>query len=486
MEKLSKVWPLLIVFFINSCSPVSNNEIVRVSSSGRVPASSSSCIKLFQKIGSKRFDLKDLDLDNNLYAFHLTDFLPQKGMISSDNAGRSRFPSTLHFSLGEPVISHDLGNWHNKKFAVLVPMKDLKDQMLNLMAQDTFILGDLKLGKEAILVLPKGASVPTGYLGRIFNYEKDESIYEAAKAANKKFSGIELKAENAQANGKLFLNNQEVDPTKFFGKYFSDNKNLTQKLHAQTFAGKIDMNSVNLLSRWLKEGRDYPMSLKNMKFDLMMLKLNIERLDQDFKMLQLPKVSMDSYARNKKEINSMLNILSADIELRQKYRRSFIASSGDLQDEILSRRFNLKDLSQFVEKKKKSFPVVKDDGSGVSLDYILSDLDWIPLSRFEKIVKTNKDFLGHDDFSRSVLILKKSGLELDKGLVPVEEVISKCHLSLKYVSKNEYEALSQLNEIFAFYSRLKNESGRKAFISDPQIREAFRSRISAKDFSKNF
>jgi hypothetical protein len=96
---------------------------------------------------------------NNLYLVHATDTLPQDGILRAGavSATNNKFLSdvfrpTLHFAIGDLVRPHENGNWENMKYAVLIPLHTIQDRIVSLSTQDTFILGDLKLPPEAIIV----------------------------------------------------------------------------------------------------------------------------------------------------------------------------------------------------------------------------------------------------------------------------------------------------------------------------------------------
>ncbi len=100
---------------------------------------------------------KDMDIED-LVAVHMTDYLPVNGEIKSLN---SVFPNlslrnTVHFALNHPVASHIEGNWDNRKYAVLAPLKNLSNEkenhLTNFNVVDTFFVGDVKLPKGSTVI----------------------------------------------------------------------------------------------------------------------------------------------------------------------------------------------------------------------------------------------------------------------------------------------------------------------------------------------
>lgn len=65
--------------------------------------------------------------------------------------------NTVHFAVNGEVGSHMYGNWDDKKYAVLIPFKDIPKQEIGSAApQDTFIVGGVNLTPNSWILVPKG------------------------------------------------------------------------------------------------------------------------------------------------------------------------------------------------------------------------------------------------------------------------------------------------------------------------------------------
>jgi hypothetical protein len=101
------------------------------------------------------------ELERKLFAVHASDYFPKNGIIKvvdpKIRGKGSYFRPTTHFSLGELVRPHtdDKCNWEQKKFAVITPLKDLIAQLLSLNFYDTYLLGDFKLTKDSLILVPE-------------------------------------------------------------------------------------------------------------------------------------------------------------------------------------------------------------------------------------------------------------------------------------------------------------------------------------------
>lgn len=65
--------------------------------------------------------------------------------------------NTVHFAVNGEVGSHMYGNWDDKKYAVLIPFKDIpKKEIGSAAPQDTFIVGGVNLTPNSWILVPKG------------------------------------------------------------------------------------------------------------------------------------------------------------------------------------------------------------------------------------------------------------------------------------------------------------------------------------------
>ncbi len=90
-----------------------------------------------------------------LIAVHMTDYFPEKGVILTKNVAdpgivvhgrRVRFPrETIHFTLNGPVGGHSMGDWNDKKYAILIPLPFIINRIYNLAPEDSWVIGNLTL-----------------------------------------------------------------------------------------------------------------------------------------------------------------------------------------------------------------------------------------------------------------------------------------------------------------------------------------------------
>lgn len=92
-------------------------------------------------------------LTSKIWAVHSTNYFPYDKIALTPLS--FYFRPTIHFALGGLVRGHHGFSWEQKRFAVLVPLKELLPQILSLMPQDTFIAGEFDLPTSAIVLVPE-------------------------------------------------------------------------------------------------------------------------------------------------------------------------------------------------------------------------------------------------------------------------------------------------------------------------------------------
>ena len=109
----------------------------------------------------------------NLILVHKTDFMPSQQRIKTHgNAVTSHGDyqaekllqeqaarQTVHFALNHAVVSHPMGDWEDRKYAILVPAEGLmKDNIVTLNSSDTYTFGDAPLkNKNSEMIISREA-----------------------------------------------------------------------------------------------------------------------------------------------------------------------------------------------------------------------------------------------------------------------------------------------------------------------------------------
>jgi hypothetical protein len=130
------------------------------------------------------------ELKDKLWAVHVSDYLwPDAILKPFQKRLGSLKPAhnvslTVHFSLGEMVRSHsEIYTWKYRNFAVLTPLSELVQQMVGIYPYDTFIHGEWKITKKAIVLVPENTTLPEVYLtegSRVVTYDVNKTTLRKA------------------------------------------------------------------------------------------------------------------------------------------------------------------------------------------------------------------------------------------------------------------------------------------------------------------
>lgn len=408
------------------------------------------------------------NLGKKLYAVHITNFLPKDGFLRTVTKNRARFATTLHFSLGGPVISHFNGNWDNRKYAILVPLKTLEPQLVNIFAQDTFIVGDFKLPKEAILLVPTGEQPPINFPGKIATYDPQTGIIESVKEQLRVEKTMVLESTGVIIGDTTYINGKEIDEKILFKDYLAKDKEVTHQMHYSSIFGILDTGMYELMKNWFYKKIPSKENLARLKYRRLVFSEHLTLVKDQVYQMKIPKDSRKSFLTGVKEFEEFINILDAEIWVQQKYNKSFFALGNDLQNEILSRRQKLADLKHYLS---KNITLLEDTeltspGQELFMSLALRDFKNISYSRFKMLVnnyaKENKDV---DTFEVESLILAKAIESLHDDSSLTEEAIQ------------QFEKTIPLTPEWGF-ARLRSYLGK---ISDPTIQKFFLRNNSIKE-----
>lgn len=125
---------------------------------------------------------------SDLIAVHLTDTFPKEGIIHPTVYYKPDFLRfTTHFTINSlpPDINMYGWSWKGKKYAVLVPFDQLKDEVLAFNPADTWVIGDLELPKGTVILKDRTDETALSSVGKAQVVEAD--YFQGGE----KMSGIE-------------------------------------------------------------------------------------------------------------------------------------------------------------------------------------------------------------------------------------------------------------------------------------------------------
>jgi hypothetical protein len=285
-------------------------------------------------------------LGEKLWAVHATSHLPVKAELEGEArsvllAGERvkvepSFAPTTHFALGHLVQPYAEVSWDARPYAVIVQLGQLEDQLVNVMPHDTSVLGDLVLPRNAMVLMPVDdpRADPPGV--EVVRYDpKRTSLRESVSQAISAKAGWVLRPTGEGRSGDpVYLEHGgekiNVNRRRFFAPYLKSGE-ITFEQHVSTVDGTLHYlirNTLGLKHRSVRPiwnvGPSSDGNLTKLKVRRSMIEFNLRRLDAWVSTKRTPPWIQTSYARVRQEAMSWVNILDAEIRLRERFGRTFV------------------------------------------------------------------------------------------------------------------------------------------------------------------
>lgn len=297
-----------------------------------------SCNNLFRP---SYFLSNNISTEDRTLAVHLTNYFPKDGFVRASIENRGRFAPTLHFALGQPVIDHAFGKWSQKQYGVLLPLGAMRDQILNLFPQDTFVLGDVKLPPEATIFVPNGERIPPGLPFQIRHYNAEMGIKNTIEEYIRSSGTLVFKAPPPFSPEHLIVNGKEVPGEEafrsLFRDFFSKNKEVTSTSHDYTPWGKIDYGIIDLLGRWLRDSSPLELKSNRVILDTLSIQDSLLEVHRIYRRMKLPEAAQKSFTGHLKNLRDYLNLLQVDVALRKEFGKSILATDLKLDPTFKSK-----------------------------------------------------------------------------------------------------------------------------------------------------
>ncbi len=336
-------------------------------------------------------------IQNKISAVHITRYLPIDGIIKAVSKNRSRLASTIHFSLGEPVLDHPFGQWSHKPYALVTPFISLKKQLLNVYPQDTFIAGSFKIPEEAVFLVPRGEVIPENLPYKVVFYDASIGIKQAITNYLETNQSTQLKTKSWQKEDTRLgdINILEGDSLqKAFPKLFEESPHLSHTTHENTPWGFIDYRIMDHLQPWLKNDSKNNYVFRR-HFNYQLLNYSIQNklieIHKTMKNLDLPPHAKKSIEEGLIEVESYRNIFEVETSLRQE-GYSLLAldpvSFPEIIKQVSALRYNKEKLFDYINNNKNQLSRINFKPEVKIKDLIFS-LDNFSIPDFIKTLKTH-------------------------------------------------------------------------------------------------
>lgn len=292
----------------------------------------------------------------HLTGVHMTDYLPLDGVIRTSTTTESRATplSTLHFALGEMVVSHDMGNWEAKKYAVLVPFKNLEPQLMTVLHQDTFILGDLKLQPGAILIAPLGEKIsPIPGVKVIYFDSAQRKMRDVIREVLEQNDQWTFQSDGAFTDNKVMNNGRNMNNRDFFRHLLKMYPHLTYDLHSNDMIFKLEVDAGHDFEVLVSNKKSYGRSEFEQvwRIDAMELRELLEAMNARMATVTHPVLKAE-YEKIRQRFQGRVNLMQAESALQVATGKSLLDSPGlpiEFKQEVLRLANNYEALLQYLK-----------------------------------------------------------------------------------------------------------------------------------------
>ncbi len=328
-------------------------------------------------------------LEQKLIAVHATDYPPLGGLLKAGHGGVESFNNkiepqvldllnqsraTIHFSLGELVRPvGDWMSWEENKFAVVVPLKDLMPQLININCYDTFILGDFKLTSTTILVAPEGEiqSNQEGFI--LYEYNPSvSSLRESVDHAIQILNGWSihmLDDEDEDILREALFEGENINTKSFFAPLLEGKPYLSVGLRFEEGEGEhyrlsnIEIGILSLVNHFF----DFFGENKNVWSTEQLLN-SIDFLDENFSAWENSLVSfnmgpysLEAFRRLTNGVNIMTNIAQLEFYLNTKYSRTLKGLDKAGRNELIKRWTQLDELESYFDENIEYLMIISEN-----------------------------------------------------------------------------------------------------------------------------
>ncbi|HEY8278222.1 MAG TPA: Fic family protein, partial [Bdellovibrionota bacterium] len=385
----------------------------------------------------KTYDAKTLE--QRIFAVHATEFFPEDGVIkagASDVSGAKAivteeppsFRPTTHWALGELVREHQ-ASWEKHPYAFVLPVGDLKKQLVNLNTYDTFTLGDFTLPEGAIAVVPEGFNkkIPPGV--RVETYKPGTSLRAAVDRSIEKHGGwhIEMKASRSPSLDSVgTIDGHSVNTADFFAPILKENPNVSFGDHIQSQVGTANRmgnveQSINLLMKQYRSG-GFVQDTKEVVFLRKFMDHQLAKLDQELPLSKFPKAAAATYQEKVRKLKDWLNVVDADLQLRKNHGLSIAGVNKPIAKKIESLRSDPEALHSYLfdDLKLKGLTMAEAGQEGIPSRSLATYLAGSPLSEAQDLTKfiEKEGLMAPADLQSAKLLysVKRSlAVDLDKA-----------------------------------------------------------------------
>lgn len=444
------------------------------------------------------------ELESKLFAVHSTPILPKNGIMiagarsMSDKHNGDEPPSfrpTIHFSLNEIVQEHGDWSWDENPYAIIAPITTLEPQLVNLYPNDTFIVGNFRLTAGTILLVPYGtdvSSIPPEV--QIVRYDKKVGLRKAVDQIVEQKGGwpIRMLPEGVDTGAVAYIGEQEINDPAFFSALFEKLPHLSYGTHTNPQRGEafrfgISEQAVdNLMKTYSNHWMVF--STVQVRYYKSLILHNVKRLDRYIHESPLDGDARRLFEEKKTKLMGWLNVVDVDLELRDRYGKTFSrARDDDVERQIFKLRNSPDKLREYGHRILRSLPDA-EHSEAMDPRVLAEHINAFSPDELAEFMAANREAFSQSNLPLFYLhyaigrwlIIKTSRAKEERLDVMIKEAVA--NLERSPLSKRETDIFGQLAIFLSEYSNRLSTS--LEILRDPSVRTFLR-KTQGIDFGSN-
>lgn len=273
-----------------------------------------------------------------VYAVHVTRQFPLDGVLRMAGEPHGLVRPTIHFALEHMVYPHPWGNWESMPIAIIVPVKRLQKQLVNVNADDTFIVGDLQLPPGSVVLVREDVAVPLNFKVPVLRF----SVTSPIRTAVESFLGVKT---------------QEFKGTSEFWKSLGLEKyQIREELHSQTPFAILEEVLLDRMGPFL-EKRSQDIFLSGEVEGLAQAQKALREIDGIVGALKLSGVARKSWSEKRQLAQEYIHLLEAENKLFIEHHKTLRPLIQIYGSELLRLSAQPAELWRFIQLHLNEWPL---------------------------------------------------------------------------------------------------------------------------------
>jgi hypothetical protein len=407
------------------------------------------------------------DIETRLYAVHGTRTLPWDNFLRAGSVGR--FPSFrpgTHFSLGSLSNGMDTDGYY--RFAILTPLQHLVPQLLNVSPMDTFVIGDVPLSAETILVVPEGTN--TAHLSKrilLRTYSSEENLRSAVHEAIRARRGWTVTLPNDfEIDSIAKIKGLDINTSHFFGSFLSKHVHVSFGAHASSevrnagLFGIID-RLVQGVMRQYSACATHVLSRLRTSFAVVIVEHYLALIGQFLAERRFSREALQPYEMTTRQVRRWLAVVKADLRLREEFQRTLAGAPQRILQVAYERADDSTALAALVAQELGAMPTYSESGEAPEALFAAEVFSILSCNELRELIETRPEVVQGISLPRMFLAYSALRWLNIKTAAAIREKLD--ILIAAVLPKMEFGEVDIVEWLFGFVGqRLREGSNRKS------------------------